>query len=526
MRISALVFVFIALKISSASTQEIDKNNFLTELNKSELSKILFDEIERLDANAISVREQSKNISWKDFRSAMEKNIERAKTKEELAFAIDKVQQGFTNAHSYIQPYPIIGDMSLLYNNPPDKRGFSIGFTYPNISFFSLKSNKEIQYINGINILERFNYFKEFECEFAHANACLNKFIKIIKFGWANLKIKDEVDLIGIDGKAWKENILTTENSKTNSDFCTDYKSSFYSFNLTYSGASVCLLESQNNKNLYILKIRNFIEWGVPQEDFNCQSKAANGTMCNDIKNVSDRLLKKEKVKLVVDLQDNSGGAENTPFMALLSKKSYHDNLVQYRFTKEIKNEEFRKHVFYGSTRAEGWYNKITTENLENSYKEWLPVRSDFCRGDEYCAFKEIPRRKPNLDIDKLILVVNHGCASSCDDLVWRLKRDSGAKVLGQSPVTDGTYVSVTGIIYMTTKGELKSKIIGPGQLSNLPDDVIKLVMFGIPYTKTVSSRNKMLEGSKDVLDELLPITKDNYRNLNTSNVNRALQII
>ena len=497
-------------------------------IDKAALGTLLFTEIERLDANAIAVRNNTKVVKWPEYRAEMLKNIAAADNKEALARAINSAQQGFTNSHAAIQPYPVLFAVPALYENAPDQRGLKIGFTYPTVSFFSLETQQSISHINGIDLHNRYKHFEEFECQFAHANACLEKFVKQISYGWANLAIKDKVSLTSPEGNTWTQLVVPTKPQVTHSgvaaeNYCSSYAKDYPSWRLSYAGGNLCLLQNGEHS---LLRISRFGDWGSAQNDFYCEKPAKAGSLCADVQALSNLLAKNKQNRIAVDLQDNDGGSENTPLLSLLVPKSFRNNLVKFRFTKEMLQEEYRENLFYGHPHALTWWKQLVQNKQLPTQSGWLPIRTDFCRGDSKCSDVTLPRRAPNLAIDQLIVVVNAGCFSSCDDLTWRLKRDANATIIGQLPVTDGTYVSATGVIYLTPEGELKSKVLAPGQPSDIAEEMTKLLWFRVPSTATFNDQHVMLEGNPSVIDKVIPITKQNFATIKTHNINQALQML
>ncbi|WP_042152916.1 MULTISPECIES: S41 family peptidase [unclassified Pseudoalteromonas] len=494
-------------------------------INKAELASLLFNEIERLDASAIRIRNTYKKVNWIEFRQVMTHKMLKAKSFRDLAIVFDDIQQGFTNSHSSFQLYSQVFDSRKLYENPVNKRGFGIGYTFPEVNFFSIETSKYIEFVNGFSLRKRFNQFEQLECEFTHQEACLKKFSKRIMWGLIDLNIKQENELSD-KKKSWKETItpkVSTANVSinTNETYCSLYANNFKNWNIKYSSKSVCLLEDNST---YILNIRSFLPWGTSQNDIHCEGDTNVETMCHDIQSIRDLLSQKSDIKLIIDLQGNSGGSENTPFLSLLSKKPFFDNLIHFNNTVELNNIDFRTNIFYGLKSAENWFQKLAVDSkLLN--QEFLPVRADFCRGDkEACSYKAINPLSPTLDIKKILLVVDSGCVSSCDDLVWRLKHYSGAYVLGQPPATDSTYSTVSGIIYYTANGQLKLFIKAQGQQYSLDDGSIKLAWFSIPYTSTVDKEGNYIDGDISIINEIIPITIENYSNISNTNVLRAIE--
>jgi len=500
----------------------------IEEINKFNFANILFNEIERLDASAIKLRDTYKTVSWFEYRKFMTNKIIEANTLADLAFAMDSIQQGFTNKHSYIQLYPNIYDSRLLYQNPINKRGLKIGFTYPEIHFFSFYNKKHIKYINGINIKERFDKFEQLECEYIHKVACLNKFTKRIGFGLIDLNIKSTIQMESENSEKWTEtlffHIAKKQKNKKTKQICASYKENFSTWNLQYSSPNICILN--NKDNIVLLKISQFAQWGTSEKDYNCIGEAEYGTLCHDIKKLRLYLSTRTKIKLIIDVQDNRGGSENTPFISLLTKHNFYDNLIKYRNTIELENKAFRESIFYGVKAAENWYQKLDTKNNLIKKQFYLPKRTDFCRADESCSYKAIQSVGSQLDITDIAIVVNSTCVSSCDDFVWRLKTYANAYIIGQPPVTDSTYVSVTGIIYILPNRKIKAKIIGPNQKYTLENGAIKLAWFTVPYTITVDNHNNIIDGNPSVLNQLVPITINNFDTTTHNNIEHAITYI
>jgi hypothetical protein len=497
------------------STTQVQAITF-DEIDKDELASILFKEIQRLDSSGIRMRNTHKAIDWNRFKSVMVTKIKSAKSFKDLAKAFDDIQQGFTNSHSSFQIYPSIYDSRQLYENPIDKRGFSLGYTYPKVNFFSVKTKKYIENMNGFSLKARFKKFEQFECQYVHQEACLKKFTKRVGWGLIGLNIKDKNEFTATNGATWTEVLNSKTPIQVQGTMCAIYASDHPAWELSYSSGNICLLK---NNITYILKVNSFQAWGTEQDDFRCNNDAEINSMCYDVQKLRDLLSLNSSIKLIVDLQGNRGGAENTPFLSLLSTNPFFDNLVVFNNTKELNNPNFRFNIFYGLDSAERWYKSLTGGDKSKDKKS-LPKRSDFCRGDvAACAYKEIQPSSPKLSIQQLLLVVDSGCFSSCDDLVWRLKHYSNAYVLGQPPASDSTYATVSGIIYMTKSKELKVFIKASGQKYSLEEGSTKLAWFTVPYTSTVDEFEHFVDGDFSVIDKIIPVTINNFENINKENV-------
>ncbi|MDI4654647.1 MULTISPECIES: S41 family peptidase [Pseudoalteromonas] len=490
-------------------------------IDKQKLADVLFNEIERLDASAVSIRNSKKTVSWKDYRRATTKNIVESNNFKELAAALDRAQQGFINSHSAIQLYSNFYNSRELYTSPPDHRGLELGYEFPNIKFFTLGSKRYVNSINGINLLNSFNEFENYRCEYAHQISCIDKFVKWIKFGLVGLNIKQTNTFGAPNGENWDETIQTREanpNAAWPAD-CKEYADAFPSMSLAHSSKNACILQKGQQ---VLFKLKRFAQWGVPQNDLYCNATAKADTLCHEVQSLTNLLSKLDSANLIVDVQGNSGGSENTPLVSLVTQNGFYDNLVRYKNTKEMLDEDFRTHAFYGVSAAEKWYTKSSGAK---SAKKYLNPRADFCRGDESCAFEKIASKTLETKIDKLIVVTDENCFSSCDDFVWRAKQYGNGLVIGQTPVTDSTYVSVTGILYHLPSGEMKVKVIAPGQQYALEDDATKLVWFSVPYTLTVDKIDRPIDGDERILDKFIPITMANYGTIGKENILNAIRL-
>ena len=122
-------------------------------------------------------------------------------------------------------------------------------------------------------------------------------------------------------------------------------------------------------------------------------------------------------------------------------------------------------------------------------------------------------------------MITNSGCVSSCDDLVWRLKTFSKAKVVGQMPSTDGTYARLMVYIIFKPDGAVEAIISGEGMQQDFGQSQL-LTSYRVPISRTVKFDRKKLEGSTDVLDTLFEVNKSNFLTIDLDNIERALNLV
>ena len=242
--------------------------------------------------------------------------------------------------------------------------------------------------------------------------------------------------------------------------------------------------------------------------------------MCQDINHIKRIINQSAPAPLVIDLQNNSGGSENTPWIAALTLNGFFDNQVKYRNIGYLQQSDIRENAFYYSQRAENWYRNLDHEALAT--EAFLPVRTDFCRGSEICEVKKIYSAKYPIQYTDVKLVINSRCVSSCDDFIWRMRQYTGAETFGQLPATDGAYARLNGYLFVSDKNQVVNVILG----EDMEPPKIKgqlWLRYRVPISKTVDQAGNNLEGEPSVLDYPLPVTMDNFHRLAEDNLQRAM---
>lgn len=143
--------IFFLSIVISVNAQDKDKS-FLTSEQVSELYKQMISEIEFLDAEAIVVRNKTKDVSWDQYKKYHETQFKKVDNYQELRQKFLDFGRGFVSGHSYFRfTYPTEKTKKNRY-----KSSIKIGYTYPNISFFDLETKKTIQKINDVSIKDVF----------------------------------------------------------------------------------------------------------------------------------------------------------------------------------------------------------------------------------------------------------------------------------------------------------------------------------------------------------------------------------
>ncbi len=488
---------------------------FPNESQRKEIAAQLLSGIESIDAITIELRNKTRKVDWKTYKTISSQNIISSSDWNSLYRSIDNLHYGILNRHSYLMVNKSIQSNVTNYEKWPR---LELGYTWPEVSFFSTINHKSIKLVNNRKIEDLFEEFFNIYCNDVHESGCLRLFTSYMKSGYYFSGEVDQLLVNYVDGSS--ETIEKKGKLKRKKKVPSDCSKMYSSLklNLIYDGSQSCLYET---KDTYVLKIFYFGKWGTNHDDIYCENAKEQG-MCFDINEIK-RITRTSSVKsLVIDIQNNKGGTENTPWIAALTKNGFKDNLVLYKNISLLSEPDVRNSAFYPSERAEKWYHNII-EKVDNN-DEFLPVRPDFCRGSIECDIRTISSSSTPIKYKDLKLVINGGCVSSCDDFIWRTRQYAKAKTYGQLSATDGAYARLNGYLFMNDQGQITNIITGEG---NQPsgDNGALLVTYQVPISKTVTFEGKPLEGDYTILDHPLPINKLNFSNLEVENVEKTLNL-
>jgi hypothetical protein len=503
------------ISLKSVSSSEL---SFPGEIQREEIADKLLAGIERIDAIAIELRNKTRDVDWDTYKSITIRRIVNSTNWNSLYRSIDNLHYGILNRHSYL-----VIDKSIRRNvtNYAKWPKLELGYTWPKVSFFSTINYKSIEKINNHKVEDIFENFFNFYCNDVHQSGCLRFFSSYMKSGYFFLGAEDQLRVSYTDGSSEvfdkKDKVKRNQKSSIN---CSEVYSSL-SLNLIYDGSQSCLFETPD---AFVLKILNFGNWGTNYDDIYCEHPTEQG-MCFDINTIKKITYSSSKKTLIIDLQNNKGGTENTPWIAALTRRGFKDNLVMYKNLHLLLQPDVRSSAFYHSERAEKWYQilKGKVSNNVDEYGDFLPIRADFCRGSKECGIRTIRSSTTPIQYKNLKLVINEGCVSSCDDFIWRTRRYANAETYGQLPATDGTYARLNGYLFMNKQGIITSIFTGEGS-EPLGDNGTLLVTYQIPISKTVNADGESLEGDNKILDFPLPIDKQNFSNLDIENLKRTLR--
>jgi len=503
MKIWLLALFLYSVQISAQEKKDISvtdltKTDYITKQQRKELYKQMLATINQYDAEGIETRKSTKEVGWKKYTKVKRKNFIKAQNWKNLRDAFNSFGGGFVNLHSSFRfnladEYPIIISKKITYS-------------YPNIAFYFDETNEEINKVNGIKIDKLFKHYSNYDCNFNSTSGCLATFVDDFNFGKVLAKNKLPKAIKIKKG----ESINVTFKDFYGKRGKNEIKKPDVSWKPLTEGHNIELYEK--GKTL-LLRIKSFHY--KSNNDFRCSKEIEQEkNICFDVRLIRKTLLSHaDKIEnLIIDLQNNGGGNENTAFIAELATKPFKDLQVLYRKTKILENKEFRTTLFWDSEKAENWFQKILNDGTYKStaYGDFLPKRADFCQASNTCELKEI---QPNglHNFKQIILLTNQFCVSSCDDMVWRLRQFANVKVVGLPAAADGTYSRISAVFYLDTSGKIQRKLYAERSEPKVEGTTIFSIK--IPYTKGVDyNHNKLIQGQSITPDLIVPINHETIK--------------
>jgi hypothetical protein len=507
------IFVFfLPLFVCCADTkQKVSKEN----LFDLKFYNQLMQDIEYFDAEAIDTRNRTKAVSWEQYKTHYRSKLEECHDADCAKKVFLRFAEGFVNLHSnfeitgYLDPRIMVDSM---YRAHP-----SIVFEYPSLRMYEPSTAKEITHLNSIPVKELMHQFINYECSFSSTVGCATIFIRKLNANWLTIADRPLRTITYSDGTVSPIKFKKLKRPQHNESKKT-FAASMKGWETVVEGNKFVLM--RKSKTL-LLKYVDFL-YDDLGDDLYCENSAYQNSMCQDIQLLTEsiRLIGPVEV-LVIDLQNNIGGAEVTPLLAAFAKQPFYDLSVRFRKTPVLENDTIRPYLFWSNSRLENWFSTIRKQEsyANTAYGAFLPACADFCRGSENCELQPIqPAGK--LAIGRIVLVTNYNCVSSCDDFVWRMKDYANAIVAGQPQAADATYSRIR-LAYYTGNSRIYRKEFGPGQTISEQNLFYTAT---IPNSAVVNKRGKPMQGLPASLDCEVPIRREHFEDMETYTLNEVLK--
>lgn len=484
---------------SSEKPVELKNKSFLQPSELLHLYQKLIGFIEAYDAEGIVTRELTKSINWQSYKAHKQKAFVKSKDWQQLKSAFDQLMAGFVNLHTRFR-------FNKSFAVKPRVNTVKLGFTYPEVSFFNQQDGEVITVFNEKKSAEAFNEFEQYSCRFNSKIGCLRSFVS--HFNKGKLLVNEQPLITFTQAKqVFEVKYKAPSPDKMSGPFTAIKVDRYHGWEVLANGYKVAVLKQPG---LLLLRIKNFRYKQGSGADFRCVEPAEEQSMCADIqliRHVFDQANTND-ISLIIDVQNNGGGKENTAFIAELSQAPFKDLMVNYKNTPLLQDEALRAGLFYGSGRAENWFGQLTKKDMDSS-QEWLPSRADFCRANPACKLEWIePNSKRKFK--GVFLLTDESCVSSCDDLVWRMNEYSGAKVFGLPQAADATYSRISATFYLDSDKRIQHLVHPDGSSPEINGTVV--FSLTIPYSRTVTSTGQLRQGRAAPTTFLLPISVNNYK--------------
>lgn len=476
---------------------------------------MLFNVMEQIEAQGKEIRNRNKGVSWNDWKSHIFAQIRSGEQPRSLQKTLELIEDGFINSHSFIR------SSGQTARSTQRERYLNVELTTPSLDFYFSSPRlprQRVSHVNGVPIMELVDDYVNYRCDLALRISCNFQLAKRLEFGIFPLPNSDD-PIESFNGESW----INTHpiDPYTVEDNCALFKRKA-AWTTLLDDKGVCLFRREDVLLLRISQFQGKMSSSV--DDIYCLNNRAENAMCSSVNQFQSAIEKLEEtstMRLVIDLQGNPGGGENTAWVAALVHKAFTDNPIRYRCNRELLSDpKVRNSIFYGSDRAESWFNHVLTQDQRScSRVSFLPVRADFCRAHARCKLQTIPPRSSTPQFSSITLVVDEDCASSCDDFVVRLKLFGDAKAVGVPPKSDSTYARVRGAIGYSSNGKLEYQLYP--RADSIGSDFRPLVDFQLPVSRTTDSSGVLVDG-KSPLDLLLPLPVEQYHRRREFRVEQA----
>ncbi|MFZ4712554.1 MAG: hypothetical protein ACOYL6_02470 [Bacteriovoracaceae bacterium] len=288
-----------------------------------------------------------------------------------------------------------------------------------------------------------------------------------------------------------------------------DWKSEkhFPGFKLIHKGYFACLFQKIDDPTTIILRISSFQYRRGNRVD----PKSPIQTMKQETEALKTVWIPKSgSIKhLIVDLIDNGGGNEPIDYYKILLREPFQEQFVKFKKFPEIEDQNLRHSMMNEDPAQELWFQKYVKSG------EWAKIKSgEFSKATPmFCADPNKPCDEVLFHPDahqftgKVSILLNDSCVSTCDAVVFTLKKYLKAKLYGVSQAADTAFsrLRIDAIKDNNSTSGFKLKI--SPQRSELDKDLI--VSQDVAVTLSVDEEGKIVSGEPLMLDQFVPMQWD-----------------
>ena len=408
--------------------------------NKKQRLELFNDLVSKIDEfHIFSERtQQNLNFKWSDGKEEYKRWFAEASNREELLWAIMKLQNSLHDKHCdgrrYYYQYSDTSPLFYLGFKVEVERHNGEFRYYVSDETKGVKKGDIVQKIDGMEVREYINRFwhlspsnsfehiyKDLAYYVTHRINNINEFRKKdfstmvfqprnggksypVKFEW---KKKEEKRRGGNDIIEYY------------SDKCHDLPEIDYgSYKLDFFGNNYCVYTSSAKERKEYPIVRffsfNYDDTNFIRTDYIALKKWIDSKKLNGI---------------IFDLRENHGGNNPNFFLDWFTDRPYVDNFVKMKIHDYLAEPNVLRQSMLWGPQID-WYMKEWRQK-KNTSKRYTSMRPFFCnQGDCYWDNKYQPRniltKKP------MAMITGPGCVSSCDAVVYRLSEDKILPIIGE----------------------------------------------------------------------------------------------
>jgi hypothetical protein len=451
MKIQPLIFTYLLLlSIKSWAIEPYFQN-----VNKDKLFDQTVQEVERLDAEILSVRE-NRPESWKQTVAKIKQRFLQAQSDEEAYHALQSLDATYPGLHTTIHvpsdhdaAVNLFQNFQLPFTFYPKKNGAALSFLVGQV-LDSVKNliqpGDELGELENVSMPE-LNHDAFLFCDYAQAYPCSQEFYQNFHRGFLRLNLKDRATIrvtikrnhvektIAVPIVTPKEVSKFSTDSTMSASSCFKESRRYPKAIPLYLGTGLCLYQTQQPA-VGVLRLASFgtrmdkaEKWVSFAEDF------------------EKFLLEWKKYypkwrALILDMANNGGGDVPVRLTKLLVHQPFQDQWVRFKNIAEFKDPLFFTEPYNSKTLAG------LLEANKNFTGTFFPPIPQFPIPDKEATALYDP--DPNVFSGQIVGMVDRGCISSCTGFLWTLHRYAKDKLttVGRPDSGDSTYERINIIAF------------------------------------------------------------------------------